>query len=833
MSVIAAEAVGLIGKPSAAEDFQILRSALGTEPEVERLARSCLRLHIETESAMSSFLFRYRDDWWICRAENEAGSDASGRPRSRIFFTMAQRSADPSSMLAALNRAGRNSTFDLNTELDLPVAEDVKPEASEAGRRAAIALLLGSRVVVVQRPSEAAWVAAAFSGEEPRAFMVSNGRVAWQTEFNSLLAIGQSNWFPPLLVDRIAQLIGTREIPAIPALWHVPLPESRTKLLQIWLGELPLHDPSALTAEEKTWLLAAGVRRPEIIAGADGDLKRRWLSEGRLTSAEILEHKASWGPSEHRTLAGLLANDPQGLKIFIQCAGPGAADIPLLLSPPLASAYAWLKASGAERKPPDLDLHLMELDAFGVLEGFDLSSLSGALRQHDSPPVRKAWREKLVSSGLAKPIAAWLADGSSLASAPLSAPGLQPDESWLRVVPAERLLAGGAWAGKESAWRHWWAAALQKHPDTAEMFSPRIDARFSFAALDWLVGEIEDHRLESQEALTTLGSWQKQEIRPGPTEIARLLDSCEFPQPNDWTALISGGAGLENIPCSIDNKRHLEKLIAVGLVALEQVARSVAEGRDIEWLDGLISPASRSLIHLTQSPPAAVPERWDACLNPVLSLLVSSPDFWARWSGNGVSLELVEWMDTQIERLPGGALVRELASALKSQGDRLQPATLKCVAQALPRVARLEQAVLWADPSHPEHERAFLALCAGQEHAGLQWLHGQIGSWNAPLAVPGDLPSRELKALLPWLHPVRDVVRVVMSRRKKDDGEDSLLEALLRELRASRHQPPAPPPPELAALRRNWVVELGKLPGWEQWSKIFPAGPKTKSPEEQ
>src|SRR5690349_16573366 len=82
--------VGCIGKPSAGADFTVLRRAGAELPSVEARARACLQLHIEGGSVVSAYLFAQDGAWWLCRAENEAGADAAGRPRSRLqYFPLA------------------------------------------------------------------------------------------------------------------------------------------------------------------------------------------------------------------------------------------------------------------------------------------------------------------------------------------------------------------------------------------------------------------------------------------------------------------------------------------------------------------------------------------------------------------------------------------------------------------------------------------------------------------------------------------------------------------------------------------------------------------------
>ena len=95
--------VGCIGKPSAGADFTVLRRGGTALPAVEARARACLQLHIEAGSAVSAYLFPQDREWWLCRAENEAGSDAAGRPRSRLqYFAIP---GDAAARFGALSRA--------------------------------------------------------------------------------------------------------------------------------------------------------------------------------------------------------------------------------------------------------------------------------------------------------------------------------------------------------------------------------------------------------------------------------------------------------------------------------------------------------------------------------------------------------------------------------------------------------------------------------------------------------------------------------------------------------------------------------------------------------
>ena len=812
--------VGCIGKPSAGADFTVLRRTGAEPPSVEARARDCLQLHIEGGSAVSAYLFAQDGAWWLCRAENEAGSDAAGRPRSRLqYFPLA---GSGGARLGALGRACY-APFGDEVEVVEWLARPATAQPTPASRLALVALLLGAEAAAVPTIEEMAAVAEAWGEDRQLLFMAGAERIPWSVRTGgSLLAAPAANWIPLMAVKDLWAGLQDRDIPDASGLRRAGDPGVRQRLLETWAATR-CDDFGCWSDDQTTWLLAAGHRRAERIARATPELCRRWLREGRLTPTEAVERRECWNEQDRSALLKICLDSPNGLAAYSGCvADPRPEEVARFLSGTDAAVFAWASAAGGDDPPGGAALRLERLARTGVLSYVTPHAIGLACAALGPQAPMEVWAERMMAAGMPRGVARALI-GEPPPSAP---PGIDPPAlagAWLAPVPASVLFEQGCWAASDRRWRAWWTDALVHHPAGASL-AVLPGPAYSEPAAAWLAGSVHDGEMPEDAGLRVIGRWLSAATpAPGACAVERLFESCCLNDPKLWSAFLEGDCSLTAESPAPGLLADLRRLAAAGIVTLEAVAAAVEAGAAPEWATPLVSRSAAALLGLPGwdvMPSAGPPVGWSNSLNRILSVRVAMPEFWNRWRGAGIGADLSEWLAATLRGEAGGLLAETMLGAHRGTA-RIPLENLPIVVGAVSRAARTEQACMWADAPSTERRRAFQLLRDGSPAPAVDWLHSRLAFWGFPAMPPAGLACRELAALLPWLDPVW-VVQIIMSRHVREVDEDRLLEALGAELRRRGSAPSPPPPPSLAAGRPDWIRTLAELPGWADWAEPQP-----------
>jgi len=797
-----------------------LRRAGAALPVVEARARGCLQLHIEGGSAVSAYLFAQGAEWWLCRAENEAGSDAAGRPRSRLqYFPV---TGEAAARFGALGRACF-APFGDEVEVAEWLARPAEARPTPASRLALVALLLGSEAAAVPTIEEMAAVSEAWGEDRQLLFMAGAERIPWSVRTGgALLAAPVANWIPLMAVKDLSAVLQDRDIPDAAGLRQAGDPAVRQRLLETWVAGHG-DDLGRWSDDQSMWLLGAGYRRAEWIARATVELRRRWLQEGRLTPAEAVEHRECWNEEDRSALLRICVDSPNGLAAYSSCvADPRPEEVAAFLRGADAAVFAWACTAGASEPPDGAALCLERLAQNGVLLCLTPHAIGLACAALGPQAPMGVWAGRIEAAGMPRAVARALIGEPP----PAEVPAADPPElggDWVAPVAAPVLFLQGCWAASSRRWRAWWVDALRSLSAGATL-AALPDGPYSEPAAAWLAGSVRDGEMPEDSALRLAGRWLSAATpRLGLTVAERLFGACNLTAPRLWASFLEGYCGLAAKSPAPGLLADLRRLAAAGIATVEAVAAAVEAGAAPEWLAPLVSRSAAALLGLAgfdALPPAGPPVAWDKSLNRLLSARVAMPEFWSRWRGAGIGADLAEWLAATIRGEAGGLLAETVLGAVRGT-ERIPLESLPVVAGALSRPARAEQASMWAGASSAERRRAFRLLRGGSPAPAVDWLEARLALWEFPALPPAGLACREMAALLPWLDPVW-VVQNAMSRRVKEVGEDRLLEALVARLRLYGGAPSRPPPRALAAVRPDWVRTLAELPGWAGWAEPRP-----------
>jgi hypothetical protein len=794
-----------------------MAEAEGMTPQVEALARNFLRLHDETQGTTSSLMFFHEEAWWLCRAENQPGSDTAQRPRSRVLFSRLG-DVDGDRLLQLLETAASAKELAPPDELVQASTEPLLPRRTAGSRRALLALLLNSRIAVVKDAEEARWVQTRMA-TSLLALMSIKGRIPGGSQLPNALVIASSEWLPSRVVDDLLEQLGERDVPEIGGLLRVP-PADRPKLLQSWLNQETL-DASTLSDPQKAWLLMTGTGRTELIAGATAEARRQWLGDGLLTLPEI--KSASWTEADHPALLQELVRIGADPELFFCLAGPKARGIERLFNPELTAAWEWARNSAEAAPPANAGAHVEDLARWGLLNPISHQVVCRILHRFPGPTVQKIWRVAVQELGVAMPLIRALMGEShdSEALACSTPPSATVDPSWVAGVPAGNLMKVAAWACQRRAWRDWWRRSLMAHPETQAFakFGPELPYQQCF--LDWLLGELQDGSVTPASALQILAKWLKIDPKPATNEIGTILRECRIKNPEAWAARIENPAVAPEQPPEPEDNQALVQLCAAAVLSEEQVLNWVEQGAPVRWLDKLQPEAAISLLDVSRIPPVGPPE-WPPHLDPLLARAVQSADFWSRWQAVGVSPDLADWIALRLRSLPGGTLAANVAGALAGR-TVLANEDLQIAGSGLPSVVMVEQFSRWAHGRAPNRRKALETILRLAPTPEIVWLSERTIRWAPGSTLPTGFNARQLTALLPWLRKTT-VIEIVLERKERDLDEPRLLEGLIADLRTTFEPPPPPPPREAVERRADWIAELEKLPGWAGWSAPVEGG---------
>jgi hypothetical protein len=262
----------------------------------------------------------------------------------------------------------------------------------------------------------------------------------------------------------------------------------------------------------------------------------------------------------------------------------------------------------------------------------------------------------------------------------------------------------------------------------------------------------------------------------------------------------------------------VRELLAANRLTANTVLAAGAAARDLDLLRLAAAPAE--VISLAdpaggsvQLPPSGV---WPLAANHLLADLLSAGTLFPRLAPNTDGERLLGWLAGLTTKEDDVfAQVARFRRALR-EGEAASRRWLDWTASYLSRRTVLQQVAAWAAVRHEGPDRTLTLRLLLNSH---RLTPGEKGWLTArtleciPLPALPPWTAEDMVALFPLLDPVRDVVRVVLSRSEPEPGEEALLE---RVRAAISHSPPEPPGtlPASALRHPSWVKALVAVPGW-------------------
>lgn len=813
----------VLSKPTAGGDFLVrsVGAAVALPLFVTESAGAWLQHLLHSENPLMTVILCGPDAQWLFRVSRVNRLDASGRGDAALWGARIRPSLALSVLPDLLLFAHRNDLPRMSPEGLSPCMAGTPAPWSPSLLLAVLALATGiDPLPVVAEVAEAATLTELFDdGVNPPLLdflCLLPSEWGGRPPSGRGVVISPGPWQSPLALFTLATSSADPATLDLSGLARLPGPPERRLALVLAVCD-PTHSlPDALGGAETDWLLARGVRRPEILRAATDAALADLLARGAFAATDLLVLSAAQRAAlDADQAAGLFRGETDGLARFVALFGSAAGARTDLLQPATAELLRWLQGNPDATlpvSPEESDLTALEL--VGALDLYALARLQAATSQTSA-----RFQVALQTAGLPEAVADALLTGRELASAPLARPDPEPSAHWLLGIPSSHLVAAGAWASGDARWRAWWLDALRVHPQIADGSIGRLSGGWSEARRLWALGALRDGELTPAAVLTWFARERRKALADGMLGPAlELLDSCGVPN-TEWSRALLFDAPLPGFAPDPETLTALPLLRDAGLVDVPSVVKLVVAGAPLGLCRGLVPDACLALLDPSAAPPTAPPAGWDSSLTPLLAAQVVDPRFWQRWR-DGPDDTLLGWLAGILGSAANATLLESVIAARRL--DTPVPVeTLALIAGALDCAAACYQALARAHGSAAERNRV-LEIVGERIRLPLRsWLLAELTSC-AETGAPPPLTFRERLALIDLLHPTRDVLRPVLASRQRVPEEAALLAALYTRLATVALVPPSPAPTPLqAALRPDWVACLATLPGWGHWSEAL------------
>jgi hypothetical protein len=817
--------LSILAKPSPAEDFRLLINLGSSAPpdSVVAAASDWLQAHMSADNGQSVIVAGPPEDRWLFRAADEEGTDNSGRKRAYIAFGALPPDLDPVTLTRLLFGAFRTrkpSKEDGNT-----CTIELAPESAANNQlvvSALVSLATGAtRIAVLDNDATAARVIEGLGTARITFIALMRRYLPTRWPEGTGLVVSAADWEPPAIVRGCRIGMSSAEAVDFGGLYDLSL-DTGVKLSLLGLAvdgfaeqelELSTGDSGAVD-----WLLRSrGGRQTALRIGTAAQVGA-WLRKGDLGEAD-LEHVADRIRSEDSTLvARVLQGHDDAVERFVRFFGPGAPGVEDVLSSDATALLARLRDPTARWDGELADESVVaQLLTAGLLRTLDTPSKARLL----STPMRRfiepLWREEMRREFMPDSVFTSLFDGYSGPDLPpVTPPRPLPREAWVVAVPKEHLWRAGEWACSSRDWMQWWCDALRCHPDFDERDIPSLESGWSPVVGAWLCGGIRDGQVLTHQALLKLAAWRRESPGPSLDWQLRILKAAGLDCDRGIGLLISG-ATPPDMPTH-GEQAVLRQLLLGGVLVDGDVVRAVAQGADASWLEAAgFDAAVVSLLDPRRIPPVEPPVDWPLALDPLLARACGESEFWQRFGGH-LSASMLEWILERTQRYEGGQQVAVLLEAY-SRARPLPVDLLRFAAGALPFVVVCRQVAAWATHRGAgEQEALGILLGTTVLSPELQrWLTAELLTVNPTPTLP-YLTVQELTALLPLLHPIRDVLRPILARSTEEPGEEALAESLAELLSVQNGPIPPAPPRSVAQLHPRLVERIARVPGWESWA---------------
>ena len=810
------EVVSLLAKPSPAQDFE-LRPKDVLPAEVGKLVRSWLQAHMDSGNEHSVTLLNAAGHRWLLRAALESATDNAGRALAHMVVSRVAEELSPEGLTRLLFGAYRQElpARDASGRCDIDLAP-VTPENPELIRQALVTLAVGgAQQAVVDNGTSAARVLEVLGERHVVYVTLMRHCLPARWPPGNGIVVSQAPWKPPKAVEQLVRSDAALLALDLGGLMDTGVSPQRRLALLMAAMEGTLEVATALENSELMWLAQTPTGRPLALGNMGREQVVSWLADGQIRAEELALVEDRLRPEDAEPVSRLLPEGHDGLRRFLSIFGPGTPGVERLLPP--ASREVWGRIRDPRAKLPET-LHageLQPLEEAGLLDTLSLGELAHLQKSSAGPWLETRWRAALIKEGMPEQVYSELCLGHrTLIAPPESRPAPEPRVGWLEGIDTDALMGAARWASSQLDWRKWWTEAVSEHPCLGPSRVPSLESPWTDITAWWVAGALSAGEVGSADLLAALTRWRRAD-GPSLSEQVQLLHCIGFTVGPSVEALLSGHVPQE--PPLPEDRQVLSRLLQARVLRQDDVIEAVVGGASPGWLliAGL-DPASVALLDNSVASPAVPPVNWAPSLDPPLASAAMSPRFWEGFRGT-LGIDLVKWLVERLEHQAGGAVALALLAAF-TEDVRLALTDLKLIVDALPSRVLCRQAMAWAwDASRQREEALQVLLSAPGLRPGLsRWLRAELLSIEA--CIPeADLDVGEMMVLLPLLHPVRDVVRPVLSRTHEEPGEGELARALVGVI--DRQRIPPPPPPDAATRRYHptLIEQLARIPGWDRW----------------
>ena len=823
----------MIGKGRTGDFAVLLPAHLSITSPHARLPISWLHIHASHSAQRSVALWRQDDHVVFAHAWQESGVDSAGRSLHRLVAYTAREV--PHASLARLLLWLYRQNFDqgppqrLHEISPATLADDDLPLAGDERDDGAAALvLLDADACRVQSTRTVQGVVDAL-GFDQLGFLalVPNAVPSWPAVGPGVI-LSRSMWQAPADAVRFVGMGLRSGAVDLSGLMRLPRDRARRRTLALAVLTGDCVALGQTSDRELDWLLAQERTHANALSRASADQIAGLVAASKIESSELEtvtpDQLAKLPPT---SLAKMLCGRPNALGTFVAALGPGIDGVEELL-PERAADLARARFGPVVGPERVLDMTAEELDLMeqaGIFHTMPFRWIAALRAFRPRSPVDKHLSRRMREL-LPEPLAARLL-GSTAADG--EAPGVlagnppKPRAEWLAGIDFERLVEAGPVCVKDRAWRHWWADALRLHPGSQSREIATLAAPWSRETAAWLSASARDGEISADDARARIAAFLAARAPIISDDLIELLAAAGITQSDELAHVVRGRAPS---PCKVGQQfsTEVKLLFDAGILTIPALQDALRAGLPIAALSGLIADATAiALVDPRALAPTEAPKFWHPVLAWELRRQMQEPAFWRRWP-YGVAPPLLMWMREQVRGESEETLIDALLAATK------RSRTLSCAELSL-----LSGGIAPLDLAWQIVEQAKLARCDPHRLVGFLddgrlrselavLLRSELGTL-APAGVVPELTAAELIALHAVLHPVRDVVRQVMSRPSVEPEEEILLAQTLAAIRRIGHGL-APPPPtaEQAARRPAWVAALSEIPGWEHWRRATGEG---------
>jgi hypothetical protein len=816
----------VIGKGRTGDFTVLFPGHVSITSEAARLSASWLQIHATHSAQRSVALWRQEDRLTLGCAWQESGVDNAGRPLQKLAVYI-MRKPPPYDTLVRLMLWLYRQNFDgghppAHHEIaSASLLDDDTPLVSEERDRCAATLaLLQSETCRVQGTRTAQGVIDAL-GFDQLGFiaLVPNAVPSWPTAGPGVV-LSRSAWQAP---SDAVRLVGMGLRPGavdLAGLMRMPRDGARRKALALAAVSGDCAALGGPSDQELDWLIAHDRSRMGALARASGPQLARVFDMREIDPAVLDDlTPQQLGNLPPSSVAGALRGRPDAVARFVAIFGPGNSEIATLLPGRVAGLLR--AADGPVDRERLLDLTPQDMDVMeqaGIFETMSIRWLAQLWAVRPRSPVDKhlarRLRELLPAALVSRLVGSSVSDIQP-AGALSSYKPPSPSAEWLVGIAFDRLVDAGTLCAGDRAWRRWWADAVTAHPDAQGREIATLTAPWSPATVAWLVGSARDGEISAAAVRARIAAFINARAPIPPGELTELLRAAGVTHPDALAALVQGSAQKWDIDerFAVD----VQYLREAGILSNEALQDALRGGLPIAALSRLVGdPAAIRLLDDKIVDPTCLPSSWHPLLTQILRERIHTASFWNRWR-RGVPTPLLTWLRRQLDGEPETAVVDALIAA-GARTRALQYEELKDWAGALTPLDLVWQVVENLKHGHSDRRRLVDLL----ENRGLRaefliFLRRELDRLVPAASVPA-LSVPEMLAVLPLLHPVRDVVRQVMSQPSVAPEEDALRVLTIDAIRRAGCYFPLPPPStEQAARRPSWVSNLAELAGWEHW----------------